>query len=834
MATKNFSPRSRYQDERLIYRAQPASSDDKKAFSDGAFPDSDPSMVPSRGVHVVKNYRVYPNRLLARGGCKRWSSTLLPSLPGRTGYSLTKSTTTVTKTVGTDFSADDVGNYVVYDDGSNERIEEYLSTTTVRVSTSTAHAASTSAYIRGPKNAMLYHKKKNLLVLFIDTRFFYSDVLMTAWTQIYPAGINGAPVSSISRMRAFDDFAVLFNANGLYKIDLDEFCYWKMNSACPSVRITDVTDYEYNGKYYYSETYARRYVYSMGRLKGTASQTRDRYSSGVQIVQETGTVSVDASGKDFGIVYNPVRFGEGGTYYGKLTLATLTTPYDVPSGFSSISDGHFKIALNGTTYEVACDFTGIVSMAQAAERIETALRDYESTMLCEFVEDHLEITAPEENATVGTVAAPDAGTDISSAIGGAGTDVSKSYTERAIIGELEIPTDPITGAYDSHFDIYCIYSTLQVNEADPLTGELNNDELFVWQADIPVAKAFVASLADTTLTLSEGTFQACDQGSIVRFQDGTEVTIFGITSATEAQTVESDSISEQAAAIGGDESLDKAIRVMTASQSGTTVTRSAGDTFASTDVGRPIFWPDGSKSTIVSYTDANTVTVLESASISSTGACIEPKTRKYCDTIRDNVAGNLPNLRTRVKSYALQNRFFLPMPDCDMGEITANMVWECSRGETIVYYCAADVNYRHQAGYYYASKQREIFQDAIFEISEISNTLSVKCGHSTRAIPINQFGTYEISAAGTAIIITSGQDMVDERLGVKTFSGVLPIDRSKQVVITSEPAIRLFDGSSYGENLMAGRIQKIVEGCQAAYCLSYDQINGVTIWFLEE
>ena len=838
MANPNFAPHTIYEAQRQIIRAQPTTSDDKKPFANGAFPDMDPSALPPRSVHVVKNYRVHPDKLLTRPGSKRWSDSTLPFLVGRTGYALSKSGTTVTKTVGTNFSVNDVGSFIVHDDGVHERIEQYLTVNTVRVSTSTAHAASTAGWMRGAVNALLWHKTKKIILMLIDSRIFYSDVLMTSWTEIPKAHINPVPMSDVSRLRAFDDYAVLFNGTGMQKIDLVEYVYWKMNSACPSVRITDQPRDT-------TKAYCRNYVYSAGRIGGT-SQTADRYSSGIEIKQETGTVGVDTSGKDHGSVWTVRPVGRGDTTFGRLTGGAVIAPYDTSAGWSGISDGQFTVSINGTSRQITCDFTSCTTMAQVAEQIQLSLRDFFPKATCVWNSDRFVIESPEETGTVSYTSAGGAGyTDISTAMF-TYSDVAVSvdnilFTAPVTIGELELPVDPTTGDYDAQHDIFSIYSTLDIGDfgSDPTTGEGNNDQLYVWQADIPVAKAFVASMTYSLVELEEGSFQNCDVGCKIRFQNGFEATISSIMSTTQAVVLEWQVITSQAAAIGGDESLGKAIRVMTASQSDSgnpyNVTISGGtDHFISSDVGRSIFWPSGNKSLITEYISPTVVRVQKSEVIASTGCCIHPKTRKYTDDIRDEAYNDQPNLRTRITSYTLQNRFFEPMPDCNMGEVTSSMIFGIERGGNTVYYCAADVNYRHQAGYHYRSKQRSIFQDAIHEISEISNTLSVKCSRSTRAIATNQFNSYQISAAGTAIILATNPFMVDERVGVKHFGGVLPIDKSRQLVITSEPAVRRFDGTAYGDNLAADRIQKIIEGCQAAYSMSYDTVNGATIWMLQE
>lgn len=800
----------------------------------GAFPDADPSLLSLKSLHIAQNYRVFPWGAISRGGSQRIHDIPLPYLPGRTGYSLTKSGTTVTKTAGTDFSADDVGNYIVYDDGKHERIETYIGTTQVTVAKTDAHAASTSAYVRGPKNARIFHEKKRIHILFIDTRLFYcTSVIVDGWSEIHKSGIGSAPVSEESTLEPFDDYATLKNSGGLYKIDLNSFLYWRMNSEVPTTRISDVEETV-------SLPWGKNYLYTMGRLAGTASQTRTRYDSGVEIQHESGTVETDESGKDYGSVFSGNRTGPGDTTYGKLLCGALVSPYDVPSGWNVISDGQFNIPIDGVTQNIKCDFTGATSMSEVGERIQSALRDFHATIECIYHSPRFWITNPEEGGTLGPTTSGSGGTDISGAMKGGVGDYwllsQPQFTDPLIIGDLEIPIDQETSMYESLWNVYCIYSSLHIGKygKDQLTGEINNDQLFLWQRDIPAAKAFVASLTTFVITAAEGVFEPCDVGCVVRFQNGVEATISLYVDSTHVNSNYSGTVTSQAAAIGGDGSVGKAIRVITASQAGQTVTRSGGDVFSANDVGRIIFWPDGFESHVIGYTDPNTVTVKESATIASTGCCIEPKTRKYCDVIRDDVHGDDDNLRTRIGVYALQNRFFTPMPGGCLGKNTANLLTVTSPGLNILYYCAADVNYRHHAGYHYASKQREIFQDGIYSVTECKDTLSIKCANSTRAVPINQFGAYVIEKAGTAIITLTGQQMIDERVGVKHHGGVCVIERSLQIVITGEPAIRIFDGSQYGENLADQRIQKILEACQAAYAMAYSPIDGVHIWLLED
>lgn len=834
MAERNFQPKTIYQDQREIVRSQPPTGQ-IKPFAEGAFQDLDGALVPANGVHKLYNYRAKRNGLEARGGTKLWSETAFPALVGRTGYSLTKVGSSVTKTVGTDFSADDVGNYIVYDDGMHERISAYVSTTEVTVEVTTAHAASTSAYVRGPLNApIVYHEKQEMFVLFIDRRLFYSDTItIDSWTEIVKSGIVISPMSAISDMRVFDSGLVLFNRYGIYKIDLDNLMYWRMNTDVPeNVLTTEVEGID--------DVYCRRELYKMARLDG-AGQNGKRYDSDVTILQESGTVLPDTSDNDFAEIWTERPIGPGDTTYGKLYGGALVAPYDTVVGWQTFTIGQFTITINGEQNNIVVDLTGVISMDQVASRIQTALRDFYPNALCEYSSGTFIITSPDEGGSVSVTSAGDGATDIGTSImscqAGTGDAQTPNYTRGAIVGDFEIPIDPDTGLYDAHWNRYVLCSTLDVGAlgADPLSGTGNNSEIYIWNTDIPVAKAFTASMSGITITLTVGEFVEGDTGAKFRFQNGSEYQLVLYVSATEFQTAVTGTQASQSAAIGGDNALGKAIRVITIQQSGTTVTRQSGDLFSSNDVGRILFLSDGTELHVVSYTDTSTVEVLEDATIAiDTAACIEPKTRKWYDTTRDNPYLTSPNLRSRITNYSLQNRFFTPMPNSNIGEVTANMLWAALRQDSIIYYCPADTNYRHQAGYHYQQEQREFVQDAIVEMSEIGDYLSIKCIHITRALPLNTFTSIDLPNAATAIIKSAGNFMIDEHIGIKHYGAVCRVDRKQQIVITSEPGIRIFNGLEYGENLATDRIVKELEKMKVGYACCYDPINGFTFWGLDE
>src|SRR5512133_3736896 len=207
---RSFQPRSKLQNERLITRLQ-GGLPGAPSFVDGIWYDA--TNPPSSALKYSENYHIFADRIEPRGGSKQWSAALLPSLRGRstnedsTAYSITKSGTTVTKTVGTNFAAADVGRYIVWDDGAHERIVAVLSTTEVTVEDSTAHAASTAGWVRDPVNLLAFHEGRKKLVLQMGTKLYVLDprkgsftasrasTTVTATTPIFAAGDVGHTIT---------------------------------------------------------------------------------------------------------------------------------------------------------------------------------------------------------------------------------------------------------------------------------------------------------------------------------------------------------------------------------------------------------------------------------------------------------------------------------------------------------------------------------------------------------------------------------------------------------------------------------------------------------------
>lgn len=834
---RNFRPQSIYERQRAITRAQPSSTSVKNPFGAGAFPDLDETLVPENGVHSIENYVNFPGELKTRSGCQLWSSTPLPAKEGYTGFSWTKTGNVLTRTAGPIFTTALTGTWAVHDSGKNERIESYIDQNNVIVHSSDVVAASTAGYIRDNRNSRCFHKKLRIWVLLLGTKIYYSDTIrMESWTEVYKRGSFMDPADQVSQMGELDDYVILRNSNGWFKIDMTQFVYWQMNSAVPSERISDDLKTA-------ERKYCRKVTYSCSYLSGKSEQDDDRFTAGVVKAQETGTTAPDSSGSDSGEIWTTRPVGDGTTYYQRIVGAALSGGYEDISGWSAITTVQFGFTADGVSYNIVADITGVLSLEQIAERIQIAMQSYWPDILFTFSAGSFICTNPVEGGTVGYSYAGGGATDIGTSImgmdGGSGSISSVAYTAPLGITNLTMPINPDTGNYDTHLNTYTLYAGLDAGEegVNPVTGEANNPERRVWIADVPAAKAMRIIKTGSLLVITDGVskFSAGDKESVIKLQNGVFCPISSVLTDTTAYTYNPYSVyPEQAGAIGGDTTPEKSIRVMSIQQSGQAVTRQSGDSFQANDVGKPLYLQGGAERHIIEYIDSDHVNVLEEATITSdAAACIEPKTRNWSDVVRDTPYGDAPNISSRMKvDYILSTRLHTPLPNCNIGEITSLFLFGAVAGEKKIYYCDISGTVRHCAGYHYEPEQRIILKDVVNEISEIADTLSIKCESSTRGIVLTSVNTIINETLGTSIAKVLADVSVDDEVGVKHFSAVRKINKNTQFVITSEPAIKLFNGHSYSDNYAFQRIQKVLNQMENQYSIEFTPSRGVTFWGL--
>lgn len=710
MSNNTFNPKSRQEDERLIVR-------DQSNFTDGLFLDLPASNISDNSLAELKNFVNMGDALIGRGGTKQWSNTKIPDKVSSVAVSWTISNTsrTITASSGTPFTFDDIGNWVVFADGTIEKIVTYTSDTVIVTTTSSSGSGSGNIDIRGHLNAVYFHKENKKVLIHVDNRIFMAEEdNMINWTECIRNSIV-KPSNNTSRFEEFENYVVLFNSNGIFKCNIDQSppIYFRCNIPVPNTKITS------SGYKADATPYGYKYVYSLSRMPGFGFRTRK--TPGVKVELETGTNVVDDNFQDYGATWQSSRVGSGAP----ITISTLTNSLD--------------------------------------------------------------------------------------------------------------PIDPTK--INQEATHYSIYRTLDIgdNGTDPLTGNGNNPELYVWVDDVPVAKAFTVTVSGTTCTSTVGYFENVDIGTTINIYDGTneyERTISARPSGT-VVTLSSElpsGATTQPAAIG-------APTLLSLSQSESFVTNEDVGLyqFTSGDVGKTLYWADGGYSVVSGFTSASGVGVHDSETRASQGACMDPTARTYRDIIIDDpedesVPFNVDQLRVRIAGNTLQQRFWTALSNGNIGQIVPGFMFVAPRNSKYLYYQQMPEGYEYLMGYHNAAYQTTRFKDPINNLVEYPNSLVVRCKSSTHDVPINTWSEVTIPEVGEFVAVLSSQNVVDENIGSNDFGGSVWTDEGVEIVITQEPAIRVFNGQKYSENIATDRIMGELRKMNPAYASSYDPINGFIFW----
>jgi len=345
-------------------------------------------------------------------------------------------------------------------------------------------------------------------------------------------------------------------------------------------------------------------------------------------------------------------------------------------------------------------------------------------------------------------------------------------------------TYPVGSRHWTHVPIYAT-NDLAVDTTDP--------ERYVLLDEIPIAKAFDASrnVADGHIlipALGNGEFTQADVGNTIEFSDGTVDTLTAFVSAAEmVGTGVLIGVGMQGSAIGNG-------RVMDCSQTGYVITRTAGGAFLAADVGRAVFWADGYIGFITEFIDANNVQVDTSEVHALQGLTINPTSRYYNDRIPDETLNN------RASQFALYQRFWQPLPILDTGVVVPGFIVVAKAGVDEIHYSQMPTNREYLAGYYNPYFQMAPIKDHITALREYKDRFVIYCANSTYWCATNVTLSAEVPEIGEYIAVLSGVNNLDLTTGVKDPGSIHRLQDGREIVVTSEPGLRICNGQAYSEN----------------------------------
>ena len=248
-----------------------------------------------------------------------------------------------------------------------------------------------------------------------------------------------------------------------------------------------------------------------------------------------------------------------------------------------------------------------------------------------------------------------------------------------------------------------------------------------------------------------------------------------------------------------------------------------------TDEQRIIFWEDGSYTQIDTVTDALNAVCYESGSkVSQAIAWAGSGTRIYSDTVTDEIL----TARNGKLEFVLQNRFWTPLPSSKIGDVTQGFLAVLDEVENQVKYSALPFRKEYTAGFHHAGYQYDDkITDQIKYIKRYTDRLIVFAARSTWGANTNTSTQISTPTIGESITKLSQMSVISNNIGMTAIGSIQDVGVGESVLMTQEPAVRMFNGFSYSDvNVAENRIMSFLNKWANGQVSSYDSVGGYRIF----
>lgn len=813
-----------------------------------------PSTLPNGALAKAINCICHGNDVEPRNGCILYTTDRFPGIPGRSGYSARKEGNIIISESGDIFNKDDVSNLWAWPNGLYDEMTNYISSTRMQVRDSDPNSGS-GCFMRGKINLWEWYKKTEIWILQLGEQFWTANRELTTFTQVLIIS-SDRPSNSFSEMVEFEEFALIENSGGQYKIvvgDMPPTAY-RTNSNIPTIKVeSNNGDGEKNHKY--------RYMYAMARLEGTnlfrnrnelfgSSYTQILTESGVNRYYYPGNEDGEEEG-DWSINNTDNPIGDGTQNYGVLESGAGLVVN--PVAWALIDDATIQININNLgLVNVVFDFSNVVTMDDVADVMQTAIRRHFPSATVDYLGEG---TTPILRITSGRVAGGDVaycsegqgGTPsvvtlaLSQAAGATKTNpaIDTPFTVRG----FNVPYVGITTDRQWHWTHYVVYRTpdygpdgthLKPNGK----ATVNSPDDVIWSKDLRVAAAFIARRHNGVIQLQPGQeggeFEKADEGSVVEFEDGGryECVLYIDNKNMSYRGLREyylDNSPWMAAMIGNG-------RVKRINKNGTTITRypgSQGTGFTQDDVRKPIWFPNGTYSYIRTVVDANTVEVWDDRNWIDTpygtGITLDPTYRNYRDIVSDE------KLFGYGRAWTCKNRFFTSTKVADMISRQPGFILTAPRHGKEINYVQLELSYRQFIGYHNADYQKTKLEDQILALEDFPNRYSAICEASIFTGVTNNAVELRVPRTLQLIFQLSDPEKVAD-FGIMDAGSIKRVGEGQIRFIDNLDEIRDFDGINYGPDLAVTKnglkkIQRTIRSSYPQYCSIYSRVTGYIWWW---
>lgn len=417
-----------------------------------------------------------------------------------------------------------------------------------------------------------------------------------------------------------------------------------------------------------------------------------------------------------------------------------------------------------------------------------------------------------------------------------------------IIGPLVLPNDVNEATHFSLYRTKNISSTpdstgVSGTGADA-TGIGNQLDYYVWDADVPVAKALLLDLSTDghAKVVSGNGFVLGDVGSTI-YTLGASAVITGFVSTTDV-TIGSGlpGSSSQECNIGGGRYFQYAI------QTGNVVQVDImSQPFDPTDVGRTIFVSDGTRRYVTKYISQHQVQVAPGGS-NFTGLSITMRqldvnfSRVWNDTVPDDPQPDgrvslMDRIDTGYDLY-IPRRLFRPMPNGDILFVDDGFLIVAQRDGSDYYYSQyGDKEYT--MGQYKLPIQTRNVNGTIRGVANFPYNAVLFCKEKTIGITLNSGGNVGNTAVGENVSQLPEPAIIDSMRGVVAWETIVFKNSGLLYALTNEPAYRSFNGSAWSADdyAMIGGLDAVSKEYLKKVDLStqvnaiYNPAGGAKMWF---
>ncbi len=808
--SNNVYPTTRADDERLIRRSY-----DK--FNTGMMSDVDESLVPNSALSNLENMRSTQAGLTGRTGSALFRDVTIPPLSSiaegscfLTDETLLLSSPIDMSWVGCKIKTPTGGLYYVSSVDGN--------TATILPSDTGGNKVPFPASdVYAPINASYADDKLGREFYLIGSKLYTIEDGVNQFVELVVLG--GSLISTSSTFIKVNETIMLSNSGGLFAISADNTYCWKHNANLPTSKIRSVSsDSLVNPSVY-------NYAYGYTKMRDTYNKSRLDTTDVIDLEIPSYYDANSNSEKYYSTIYTEKPIGYNYIKLSRSSVNYYKSPYNWKTG--SLGGAKFYIGINFNNNEilVPCDFSNVDDWSDIAASIQKALvASVSYNMGCTAVSNGFLFYSKDlgDDFDFDTTISVSDGTNL------IGTAIDYD-NETDIKTRAYCHVTPLMYPSYKHVTHYTIYRTADI--APSLIDSINADsrnvnlpEFLSYVDDVPVCAIFSGTLDNWTLTPDNPTdIPAYSLGdSFIYYKNGIKVTAYinGIPDQSGACAVSTDDTFTGVFCIGATEML----RV---SKSGNTVQKSVGS-FTSDDIGKFIFWKDGTYSVVKGLSSGNAITI-DSISKQAEGdgyarCVLDPYRRTYVDFTTDDV------LIARSSSLPYNMAFYSPVPNTGIAALSNGVTFFATGNDNVLHY--SDSYDSSRVGYYNSGFQiNNKITNKITAIFPVNNNIAFTTINKTFTVNVAQSSSGGNPNLGESYTVMPDPQLVSHNIGLFNNASVTSGPSGGVLCITSEPGLRLFNGFEYSEDFSDGYVKRThLSNLDPNMAVSFDDTYGMNVW----